>query len=227
MKTTHPLLGLAYKEWLKLRYVVWLPFIAALIVLFFAYSEMLGLRTGHGSIAIWRMIVFKEEIPFKHLSYIPFISGILIAAAQWLPETLNKKIRLFFHIPVNPYKSLFLTQAIGVTVLLVIACILSFGMYFVTSLFLPIEVARLILLTILPWCIAGFIAYAVTAMFLIETHSLRRALYLLVGGVFIYALFKSETYGSYTNALPYFALIAFAFLVAMFSVLDRIKRGNA
>ncbi|AFN35270.1 hypothetical protein [Taylorella equigenitalis] len=222
-----PYCGLIYKEWLKLRFICWLPFVLAFAVLAYSYFEMLGVQTAHGGVALWRMVVFKDEMPFKPIKYIPLVSGILIGAAQWLPETLNKKIRVFLHLPVNQYVALGLSLGVGLLFMIAISLLLIFGEGYLSTKFLPHEVSIYIMQTIVPWCIAGVIGYVVIAMTLIETKFVARLLYACVGAVFLKALFASDVYGTYINSSLYFVLVVLALLVAMFSLLDRVKRSRA
>lgn len=228
MKNTHTgmvIRGLLYKEWLKLRYLGWVPFALLLIGVVDSFYDMYGAKSASGGLSLWHMVVFRSHMPFKPMQYLPLFAGVWLAAAQFAPEFLNRKSRLFFHLPVNEHRALFLSLAVGAGLLLVLGGTLCLVQGYIIILFMPREAASLAIATLAPWCLAGFMAYAITALIFIETSMVRRLWHAACGGVFLLALFNARDYGSYIEGLPWFGLITLFWFTTISGVLDRVKRG--
>lgn len=218
--------GLLYKEWIKLRYLGLAPFALLLIGLGGSYYDMHGMKSANGGQPVWRMVMFQAHMPFKPMQYLMLLSGVWLAAVQFAPECLNRRLRLFFHLPVGEHRALFLIAGSGAALLAALSALLCLGQGWITAQFMPGQAARMAMLTLLPWCLAGFVSYAATALVLIESAPLRRAWHAAIGAVFALALCRAEGYGEYLSALPWFGLIVIAWFAALSGVLDRVKRGS-
>lgn len=227
MHATMAVRGLLYKEWIKLRYLGLLPFALLLIALGNSFYDMHGLKSANGGQALWHAVIFRSHMPFEAMRYLPLFSGVWLAAAQFASECRNRRLRLFFHLPVNEHKALFLILGLGAGLLSLLIGILCLAQVSITGLFMPAEAARLSILTLAPWCLAGFIAYAATALIFIETSVVRRLWHAGIATVFVLALIDGRGYGSHIDGLPWFGLIAVLWFVAISNVLDRVKRGRS
>ncbi|MFT3757863.1 hypothetical protein [Thauera sp.] len=230
MKKTHAVMamrGLLYKEWIKLRYLGLLPLALLLIALGNSFYDMHGMKSANGGQALWHAVIFRSHMPFETMRYLPLFSGVWLAAIQFAPECRNRRLRLFFHLPVNEHKALFLILGLGAGLLSLLVGILCLAQAGITSLFMPVEAARLSLLTLAPWCLAGFVAYAATALIFIETSVMRRLWHAGIAAVFVLALVDGRGYGSHIDGLPWFGLIAMLWFAAIGNVLDRVKRGRS
>ncbi|ENO86027.1 hypothetical protein [Thauera linaloolentis] len=229
MKNTHASMavrGLLYKEWIKLRYLGLLPFALLLIALGDSFYDMHGLKSANGGQALWHAVIFRSHMPFEPMRYLPLSSGIWLAAVQFAPECLNRRLRLFFHLPVDEHKALCLILGLGAGLLSALTGGLCLAQAALISLFMPVEAARLSILALTPWCLAGFVAYAVTALIFIETSPVRRLWHAGIGAVFVLALTDARGYGSHVDGLPWFGLIAALWFAAIGNVLERAKRGG-
>lgn len=217
--------GLLYKEWLKLRYLGLIPFALLFIGLLASFYDMYGMKSAGGGLTLWQAVMLRAHMPFKPMQYLPLFAGVWLAAIQFAPECLNQRLRLFFHLPVNEHRALFLIMGVGAGLLLALSGILCLAGGWIICLFMPEEAARLVIATLLPWCLTGFIAYAATALILIETSVPRRLWYGAVGSIFVLGLLDGQDYGSYIGGLPWFGLLAAFWFAAVSGVLDRVKRG--
>ncbi|WP_168734205.1 hypothetical protein [Pseudothauera nasutitermitis] len=227
MHATQAVRGLLYKEWIKLRYLGLVPFALLLVGLGDSFYDMHGMKSANGGLSLWNAVIFRSHMPFEPMRYLPLFSGVWLAAVQFVPECFNRRLRLFFHLPVNEHKALFLILGLGAGLLSALVGILCLAQACITSLFMPAEAARLSILTLAPWCLAGFIAYAATALILIETSPVRRLWHGGAGTVFVLALVDARGYGSHIDGLPWFGLIAALWFATISNVLDRAKRGSS
>lgn len=217
--------GLLYKERLKLRYLGLIPFALLLIGLLASFYDMSGMKSAGGGLSLWQAVMFRAHMPFKPMQYLPLFSGVWLAAIQFAPECLNQRLRLFFHLPVNEHWALFLIMGVGAGLLLALSGILCLVEGWIICLFMPVEAAGLVIATLLPWCLAGLIAYAVTTLILIETSVPRRLWHGAAGSVFVLGLLDAQNYGSYIDGLPWFGLLAALWFAAVSGILNRVKRG--
>lgn len=219
--------GLLLKEWIKLRLAGWLPFLLLLLGLVDAWHEMRGLKSAAGGARLWEQVLVRDQVYFDHLRYLPALAGAWWAAAQWWPECRDQRLRLFFHLPVDEQRVLTLVTGIGLALLALLALALCGGAGAIMAAFLPREAARMSVLTALPWCLAGIVAYAATAGLLIERRPLRRLWHGLVGAAFVLLLCGAGGHGRYIDHLPVFALLAGLWLLPLPALLERARRGGA
>lgn len=225
MHKTRPYRGLLYKEWIKLRYLGLVPFALLLIGLGEAFYSMSGHYQASGGASLWTQVLFRNKMFFDRMQYLPAFAGIWLAGAQFAPEFLNKRQRLFFHLPVNEHKALALMFTVGFALLALLTGIFCVAQAWTVRQFMPVETARMTVLTILPLCLAGFVAYVATALVLIEQRPWRRGWFGVVGYVFVMGLCGLSSYGRYIDNLPVFAALAVLLVLGIPGVLDRIKRG--
>lgn len=225
MNTLLPYQGLLYKEWIKLRYLGLLPFALLLLALGESFYSMNNLHAASGGQSLWTQVLFRSRMYFERMQYLPLFTGIWLAGVQFLPECLNKRLRLFFHLPVHEQKALVLMLGTGFALLLGFSALFCVVQTHIVSRFLPTEVAQLTVQTILPLCLSGFVAYLATVLVLIEQRPWRRCWHAMLGYVLATALCNLNGYGRYVDNLPVFALLALALLLGLPGVLDRIRRG--
>ncbi|MCD8483281.1 MAG: hypothetical protein LR015_11835 [Verrucomicrobia bacterium] len=130
-----------YKEWIKTSKVWWLLFAANLAVAIFVCLRLHNsFRLGDPA-SNWGSWVFNSSTFFLRYNYLPVLTGLLLAVVQFLPEILNKRIRLFLHLPLNEEKAVVLHLLIGVLLLALavtpaVVLILTVGLWY-----FPIEFA--------------------------------------------------------------------------------------
>lgn len=224
MNAQRNIVALVYKEWIKLRYGLWLPLLVISIAVAYSYFTLSDHKLSHGGLTLWRMIIVDGEMPFEHLRYLPLLTGVWISALQWWPEVSQKRLKLFFHLAVSHHVSLLLSLSIGVALLSTLFFIMVGGQAYVMSLFVPREVVSMTVLTLAPWCVAGVIAYISCTLLLLERRPLRRLVYVFMGTIFVRPLLKQVSYGYYQDNLILFGLIALAFMASVVSVMIAVKR---
>jgi hypothetical protein len=156
----------------------------------------------------------------------PFVFGLAIALAQYFPETVNKRIKLTFHLPVYENEILIRMHAFGAACLAVL--FLVFFLVFIagSSLFFPSEIIWPSVVTITPWFLGGLATYFISALILLEPIWLYRGLYSVVGGGFITFYYSSASIGGYEPILvSLFLLTGLSSIVILFSGY-RFRKGE-
>ncbi len=189
-----------YKEWLKIRWFIFgytLLGILGIGYLFLALKHNFAFSGGKD---VWNTALFMGYQFYSLLKYVPLAGGLIIAVAQYLPETINKRLKLTFHLPLAENKVLLLMQAFGAGCLLISFSIFG-GLFGGFSLvYFPIEIVTDTVVTILPWLFAGFAAYFMVALIVLETNRIFRFCYSLVGCFFLTIYFNSTDTAAYAPA---------------------------
>jgi hypothetical protein len=190
-----------YKEWIKIRLVVWVALALSLMALINIF-----LKVRHDILFVdatnyWYSFLFRGYTFFGILKFLPFVTGLAIAIAQYFPETVNKRIKLTFHLPVSENGVLISMHTFGAVVLLALLSAVL-GLFTVGSaIFFPGNIIRASLLTMLPWFLAGMATYFLVALILLEPVWIYRGLYTTVAAGFITILFTGAAIGAFQPVL--------------------------
>lgn len=110
-----------------------------------------------------RLLTNKEAF-FALFRFVPLFAAVLIGVSQFLPEVVDKRIKLSLHLPLGPVRVVYSMVLYGFLLLSAIlaCCLLLFvGL---TAVYLPAEVIRAALVTMMPWVLGGMTAYFWIAM---------------------------------------------------------------
>jgi hypothetical protein len=175
---------------------------------------------------VWHAVLFQGLQFYSLFKFVPLAGGLLIAITQYLPEVLNKRLKLTFHLPLSENKALLLMQTFGAACLLVIFLVFC-GLFTGFSLiYFPIEMVTDSLITILPWLLAGFAGYFWVAFIIFEPKLAFRFCYSIVGGFFLTIFFHSDATAAYAPANSgLFILTAFLSIGFVFSAY-RFRKGE-
>ena len=216
---------ITYKEWLKIRWTV--LGLSALMLMSLIYTYAIVNYTYRFSEAngFWYNLIYRGSSYYSRINYLPLLSGLILAAVQWVPEIQRKRIKLTFHLPVNEYSILMQMIGIGASTL---ALIFS-GFYLLFALlgyyYFPAEIVHSAMLTLFPRFLLGMSAYLMAAYIILEPHMLRRILYAVIsvglGKLFLYGWF----YNIYDRILPQMLLLTLLLSIAVIYPGHRFKKG--
>lgn len=218
--------SIIYKEWIKIRWT----FLAFLVLGIIALTIMF-LKVRHDILFVdavnyWYSFLFRGYPYFSLLKYLPLIAGLGIAIAQYFPETVNKRIKLTFHLPVGENKILLQMHSFGVCCL--IGMFLFFFVIFAggSCIYFPAEIIKPSLLTITPWFLGGLATYFITALILLEPIWLYRGLYTIVGAGFITFFYSYGTIGAYRPVLLSLAILSVLLSIVVLFSGYRFRKGE-
>ena len=215
-----------YKEWIKIRY-----FFLALVCLNGAVCLKIWvdirqqLQAEHAEM-IWYQVIHIKSLFYSDIRYIPLLSGICLAVVQFVPEILQKRMRLSLHLPVDRERLLAIFLALGLGLYAVLALLDTVVIWAVCRCYFPVEVALSSLTTIFPWHYAGFVGYLGMSLILLEPAWSRRVFVLLVFSGFISLLFSGSGYCRLNSALPWLMLLAPLFFLTVFQGGCRFQQGE-
>ena len=157
-----------YKEWIKMR--CFYPLSALFLFGATAYALLRVQRviTFKGAAHVWEVMLEKEVVFIDILQYLPALLGVLLAVVQFVPEMAQKRLKLTLHLPFPQWKMILLMSGIGLGALALLFIVQTAVLWgYFHALLAPELVAR-ILLTALPWYLAGLTLYLLTAWICLE-----------------------------------------------------------
>ena len=209
-----------YKEWICL--------VAALFLAGFTAYALLRVQrviTFKGAAHIWEVMLEKEVVFIDILQYLPVLLGVLLALVQFIPEMTHKRLKLTLHLPFPQRKMILLMMGVGLAALAVLSAVQAFVLWCYFHTLLAPELVSRILLTSLPWYLAGLALYPLAAWVCLEPTWRRRVADILVAVGVCRLFFLSETPQAYDGMLPW--LLALLLCVLFFPLLSvyRFKQG--
>ena len=214
-----------YKEWIKTHRYFWLALIVSLLFVAYAILQLQRVinfkEVGH----LWEILLSRDTVFIEILTYLPLCTGMLMACVQFIPEMQQKRLKLTLHLPYPERRMIFLMLLAGLLQILSIfvLSLVLLGVY-LQSILAP-ELSGRIMLTAMPWYIAGIASYLLTAWICLEPTWKRRIVNLLIATGLIRIFFLSAVPQSYDSFSPW--LLLFAIVTALFVQLSvvRFKEG--
>jgi hypothetical protein len=216
-----------YKEWIKLR-LYW----GSMLLVSVGYAVYLSLRLRyvhqfHDAVSVWGAWMFKGYLFFASFRYVPLVLGVAFGALQFLPETLNKRIRLALHLPLGENRVIghhLLAGLLGLSFVMLPAA----GLFVATGwIYFPVEFQHNLFTTLSPWLLAGFAGYLLTATLLLENSWRYRAFYLVLGGASLRLFYLGDFYDVYQRVLAGFAIWTAALVLLPLLSSYRFRKGLA
>ena len=131
----------------------------------------------------------RMPVSYTHLALL----GVLLAVVQFVPEMAQKRLKLTLHLPFPQWKMILLMSGIGLGALALLFIVQTAVLWgYFHALLAPELVAR-ILLTALPWYLAGLTLYLLTAWICLEPTWKRRLANLLIAVGVCRIFFLSDT----------------------------------
>jgi hypothetical protein len=199
--------ALIYKEWLKIRWAFWGMTLLSLLVLTYILLNVaydMEYLTPKG---FWGYVILLNYPFFTDIQYIPLLTGIVLAFAQFSPEMNSSRLKLTMHLPAKENTLLFQMISIGFFLLLGLFILISILIGAITGFYFPKEVVSFVLNTSFPWLAGGLAAYFLSAAIIIEPIWSRRLI------LIPFALGFLDLFISIGN--PHYQLQLFFFLAAL------------
>ncbi|GAB7081676.1 hypothetical protein JCM14635_33490 [Megalodesulfovibrio paquesii] len=127
---------------------------------------------------------------FLTLKYLPLATGAALAAAQFLPEMRNERLRLALHLPLGLPGLLLAHVLAGLAGLAACLAIQAAGLTLAVTSWFPWEMLGHVLAVWAPWALAGVVGYLGLGVALLEPSFSRRLadLALAVGAAWLFLL---------------------------------------
>ena len=175
---------------------------------------------------VWEVMLSRDTVFVDLLEFIPLLVGILLALVQFVPEMHHKCLKLTLHLPYPQLRMINLMLLYGLVVLLICFAANYLLMTVYMQGVLAPELYSRILLTALPWYLAGFAAYLLISWICLEPTWKRRVLNLVISVLLLRIFFLAPAPEAYNAFLPWLAI--YTLLTASLSWLSiaRFKAGE-
>ncbi|GAB7024430.1 hypothetical protein [Salidesulfovibrio brasiliensis] len=200
------------KEYLKLRGSMLAALLLNLAVVGYIYTAMRKLFLMDHAEVVWYRVMHLGTLYYDPYTYVPVLTGALLAAAQFLPETVSHRFRISLHLPLSPHMLVLGHILVGLSAVAAILAIDAAVIAGMTAMRFPAEVVTRTMLTILPWTLAGVTAYLGVTLVLLEPTWRLRMVNAAIGAGLTSLLLWQEAPGAYERILPLLALGILAFV---------------
>lgn len=218
--------ALLYKEWKKTK---WFSIgILSLGILLLSYIFMKLGRSFRfvGMEHLWDVVVNRDQFLFRDLKYFPLVAGLCLGLAQFVPEIIQKRIKLSLHLPLTERRIILLMLGYGQLLLLGMFVIQILGLVVFAQIHFPPEFIISMMYTIAPWYVAGLVAHSFIGMICLEPTWKRRIFNILLMLGSLNFCFISNFPGAYKYLLYFLLLIPFYVMPFTFSSVYRFKTGE-
>ncbi len=214
------------KEWLKVRWYWVLALVVNLGVLVYLYLDLRHQFQVEHSEMIWYWAFELRRLLYTPIQYVPALTGAALALAQFAPEMINGRFRLSLHLPVREDLLVWSWVLFGALMGGVLILLDLIGLYLVVAAWFPHEAALSAVMTALPWCLGGWVAYFGITLVMLEPQPIRRLSYLLIGLAFMGLLYQEKGYQEYDPILIGLGLMALLFIPAVILPAHRYRHRN-
>lgn len=217
--------ALFFKEWLKIRtcYLCMAAVVAAMTV--YCLMRIGRVITIKDVSHLWELMIGRDMVFTEVLQYVFLPVGIAVAVAQFLPEILQKRLKLTLHLPVSQQRMTFTMLAFGAIALVVLFALNALAVWGYTQRLLAEELTARILLTMIPWYLGGLAAYFLTAWILTEPTLYMKIVAALLSIAVLRVYYLSDDPESYNGFLPFLAWITLSLSSLTWLSVLRFKAG--
>ncbi len=215
-----------YKEWIKTR---WYSLLALVVTLGFAGYAMLRINKVvnlKGVDHVWEIMLMKDTTFIELIQYVPLLVGILFAVVQFVPEMYRKCLKLTLHLPYPQLKMVNFMLLYGIVALCICFATNFILMFAYLQSILAPELYNRVLLTAIPWYLAGVEAYLLVAWICLEPTWKRRVLNFIVTLLVLRVFFLSTLPEAYTGFLPWMVLFILLSISFSWLSINRFKMGK-
>lgn len=207
------------KEWWKTRWWVLLGACLSAGVTAYILLTLRSTMTVSGEVETIASMLGRDTLFIDPMRYIPVAFGLLLGCIQWLPEMQQKRIKLTLHLPLPYPRSIGTMLGYGVMVLAAVSLCNMCLLGGIELLWLPRELVRFTLLTLLPYQVAGVMTYLLTAWVILEPTWGMRCVAGLMSLALVSIFFLNTMPLVYMRLLPWLiVLTALCAMLPLYSV---------
>ena len=182
-----------HKEWIKTKGYFYIMLLVSLCFTGYSLLRMNRVVSFKGADHIWALLLTRDTIFIETLKYLPLAIGATLAAAQFIPEMQQKRLKLTLHLPYPQQQMILFMLLAGVIQLLVIFLVQYIVLWIYLKQIIAAELVSRILLTASVWYIGGLALYLLTAWICLEPTWKIRIINLLLTAGIIRILFLQDT----------------------------------
>lgn len=218
--------ALLYKEWLKLRFN-WLAVVLgnALFCLYLYLDIRHQFRIEHAEMLYYQASRIGHLF-YGDLRFVPLITGVAVATAQFAPEVAKGRLRLSMHLPIGLDSLMLAHIAIGLGATVAVLGMDLAALAAIIGLYFPAAFVTSAVTTALPWMLAGIAGHLGTALILLEPMRRFQISYVLLSVGVVWLLHLSNRFGAYDHALCGLVLVVGMMVPAILVSAGRFRDGG-
>lgn len=218
--------ALIFKEWKKTKWFSIGAFAIGVLLLTYIFLKLGRSFRMVGLEHLWDVIVNRNQFLFRDLKYFPIATGFCLALAQFVPEMVQKRIKLSLHLPLSNRRIVFSMLGYGLICLIIIFTLHLFIFLVFSGVYFPIEIIENMIHTLLPWYISGLAAYSMMSWICLEPSWKRRVFNALLMFASLQLYYLSDFPGAYSSVVL-LSLVLLSFFVLPFGYFSvhRFKVG--
>ena len=219
------ILHIFYKEWLKTRWFLLISLLLGIGVVLYAFIDLNSSIINHGGASpyMYNWLTRGGKSFFTIFKYIPIVAALLIGVSQYIPEVLQKKIKLTLHLPVNETLILYTMVLYGFLAISGLVSVFLIVFFSLDSYFMIQEIHLMALENFIPWILGGMVTYFFVAMIAMEPRWKYRFIYAIV----VYKV--TDLYMQNVNLKGLYPLLLIILVIASLSMIytaNRFKIGE-
>lgn len=215
-----------YKEWIKTRRYFPAALIVSLAFILYALLRLQRVINFKGVAHLWEILLSRDVVFIEILTYLPMITGLLLAIVQFVPEMQQKRLKLTLHLPYSHTRMLLWMLCAGLSGLFIVDLLNYAVLYAYLQSILAPELIQRILLTTLPWYICGITTYLLTAWICLEPTWKRRIINAFISCGIIRIFYLSDVPQAYDRFIWILLLFTAATLLLPQLSVTRFKAGK-
>lgn len=220
---------LFYKEWLKTRWFAFFAGLLGIAVVTYIFLDVDNNIRLKGSFN-YLMSVFYGVPQANYYSawirYIPLLMALCIGISQYVPEVLDKRIKLTLHLPVRNMTVLYLMALYGLLLLLLSYAIVFGLFFFLNNHYFMYEESLAVLISLTPWLLGGIAAYFMIAMIAMEPNLFYQILYVVVAYYLVKQFYIGIQHADTRHIIGTLAVMAVVPCAALLYTSYRFMKGE-
>ncbi len=218
--------SLFYKEWLKTRYTI---ICCAFIIIASCIYLHLSIKhsiSKNGVEQYWFSLLYFRFIYFNDLKYIPAFIGIVLAISQYMPEIINKKIKLTLHLPANENK-LLMTMHLWGTIALSFLFSLFYVLFIITNnALLPVNITFAAIENLSLWFLSSYTTYYLSSIIILENNWRYRILFICISAILFSLFYNNNSLGIHNFYILKISFIPIISILTIIYPITRFRKGD-
>lgn len=200
------------KEFLKIKYYLLFSFLFSVVVLaYFTFKLNFEFSTIEPESMMWYRFVQLEQKPYFNLIYFYLIFASLFAIFQFLPELIQKRVKVTIHLPLNLIQNVLFHITIGLFFIILFFTFLSLSLLVITSHYYPEEIIQIIFKDTVFYSLISIISYIFISSLIIEQNRKIQFIKLSIFILFLFIFIKEKFF--IEDFFTCFILLGFSFFI--------------
>lgn len=206
-------LHLFYKEWIKTRWAFLCMLLLGICAIFYIFTGVENRITMIGAKNYMLRVLYDDPqiIYYSLFRFIPFLLALSIGITQYVPEVMQKRIRLTLHLPCRNNQLIATMVGFGLLLLTLGNGIYTGILLYCNVRIFPAEITGPVMTSIMPWLLGSYMTYNFIAMIAMEPNRWRQVIYAIIAWYIVNLfLMKGNVHGAYAASLPVMLILLLA-----------------